>query len=355
MRYWPLMHTDERGFFNSFVVVGAMLLSLASQAAGAADACSGCHPAESKLHQKTRMAHAMMRAPESVFAQNLSDRPLQESSGGFQFFYKRGSDSLAVTAIKGASSADGVIEWVLGAGVQGQTPIVKTAAGTWESRVSYFPELHQYGITIGQDGGPSATAEAALGRKLAPNDLKMCLGCHATVIDQDLNPVLPGIQCDRCHAGAEEHARGSGKPLNPGRLAAADQVRFCGDCHRLKAPVDDKQLENVRFQPLRLVKSRCYTSGKLACLTCHPAHQDVRRKAAAFYDEKCISCHDSPAPHHDERAGGDCIGCHMPYVQLHPALKFTDHFIRVVKPGDLPGSILRQRETGTGTNSASSQ
>jgi hypothetical protein len=126
-------------------------------------------------------------------------------------------------------------------------------------------------------------------------------------------------------------------------------VRFCGDCHRTKPPVDDRQLENLRFQPLRLMKSRCFAGGKLACTTCHPAHQDARRNAAAFYNEKCITCHNVPAPHTDERAQGDCIGCHMPYVQLHPALKFTDHFIRVVKTGDLPASTLLRRPTESGS------
>ncbi len=294
------------------------------------------------------MAHAMVRAPESLFAKNLPDHALQESNGGYQFVYQRKDEGLAVTAIRETNQAAGLIRWVLGAGAQGQTPLVETAAGTLESRVSYFPPLHQYGITIGQHGGPSTTAERALGLKEKPGDLKMCLGCHSTAISQDLQPVIPGVQCERCHAGAEEHARGNGKPVNPGKLAPVEQVQFCGACHRTKPPVDDKQLENLRFQPLRLMKSRCYASGRLACTTCHPAHQDARRNAAAFYDQKCVACHNTPAPHKDERAQRDCIGCHMPYVQLHPALKFTDHFIRVVKTGDLPAAILSQRPAGAG-------
>jgi hypothetical protein len=36
----------------------------------------------------------------------------------------------------------------------------------------------------------------------------------------------------------------------------------------------------------------------------------------------------------------------MPYVQLHPALRFTDHYIRIVKTGDYPESLFRQRGTG---------
>jgi hypothetical protein len=33
----------------------------------------------------------------------------------------------------------------------------------------------------------------------------------------------------------------------------------------------------------------------------------------------------------------------MPDVQLHPALRFTDHYIRVVKAGDLPAGMIAHR------------
>lgn len=310
--------------------------------------CASCHPAETKLHAKTRMAQAMSPALESAFAQNLPDQPLHESGDGFAFTYRREAGGLAVTAVRGSSEAQGLIEWVLGAGAQGQTPLVRSAEGMRESRVSYFPQLHQYGITVGQDGGASHNAEAALGLKENPRVLTECLGCHSSAITRDLQPVVPGVQCVRCHLGAEEHARAGAKPpLNPGKLSGPEQVQFCGNCHRNKPPVNDAQLENLRFQPLRLMKSRCFASGKLACTTCHPAHQDARRNDPDFYNAKCHACHDGRQFHADARERGDCIGCHMPYVELHPALHFTDHFIRVVKAGDVPASIMRQRGTGS--------
>jgi hypothetical protein len=294
------------------------------------------------------MAHAMLPAPDSEFAKNLPDRPVRETGDGYMFTYHPVEKGIEVTTFRGADNADGLIEWVLGAGAQGQTPLVRTSGAMFESRVSYFPQLHTYGITIGQHAGASANAQFALGRKQSSHDLQSCIGCHATAITRDLQPVIPGIQCERCHLGADEHANGKGKaPLNPGKLDAPAQVRFCGNCHRVKAPVDDGQLENVRFQPLRLMKSRCFASGKLACTTCHVAHRDALRNAPDFYDQKCHACHDGRAFHADVRQKGDCIGCHMPYVQLHPALKFTDHFIRIVKAGDLPPATIRQRAAGS--------
>lgn len=310
--------------------------------------CETCHPAETAMHVKTRMAHAMSAVGESAFAQNVpAGQPLRESGDGYAMRYARGLAGLTVQAQRGADQAQGTIEWMVGAGAQGETPLVETAGGTAESRVSYFPELHQYGITVGQDGGASANAEAALGRRLNRKDLQACLGCHTTAVTADLQPVTPGVQCVRCHAGAEEHAAGHGVPANPGKFAAPDQVKFCGNCHRNKAPVNDAQLENLRFQPLRLMKSKCFVaSGKLACTTCHPAHMDARRNDAAFYNAKCGGCHAGQAHAGDARQTGDCIGCHMPYVELHPALHFTDHYIRVVKKDDLPAEIVRARPGG---------
>jgi len=217
---------------------------------------------------------------------------------------------------------------LLGAGAQGQTPLVRTAAGIRESRVSYFPQLHQYGVTVGQDADPSLSAAAALGLKQSPHDLGTCLGCHATSVSRNLTPLVPGIQCERCHPGAERHAAGKGMPLNPGKLKPAAQVQFCGACHRIKPSVDDSALENIRFQPLRLMKSRCFASGRLACTTCHAAHEDARRNNPDYYNSRCRTCHTASATHADVRAQGNCIGCHMPRVRLHPALVFTDHYIR---------------------------
>lgn len=308
-------------------------------------ACAGCHPAETKLHEQSRMAHAMLPALASAFAQNLPEHPLQESGDGYSLTYRRTLDGLEVTAGRGADHASGVIEWVLGAGAQGQTPLVNTAAGgIAESRVSYFPQLHRYGITVGQPAGASPNAVSALGWMQTAAGLQACIGCHSTVITRNLEPVVPGVQCARCHMGADKHLRDvTYRPFNPGRVSAAEQVRFCGNCHRVMPPVDDAQLENVRFQPLRLMKSRCFRSGRLACTTCHPAHQDAVRNKPAFYNGKCLGCHASPAAHADARQTGNCIGCHMPQVQLHPALRFTDHYIRIVKPGDIPPGAIRGR------------
>jgi cytochrome c554/c'-like protein len=296
------------------------------------------------------MAHAMLPAAVSAFGQNLPAQSLHEPGGGYSLNYRLSPfGPILVTSERNADRAEGKIDWVMGAGAQGQTPLVVTREAVLESRVSYFPTLHRFGITIGQPPDASPNAFAALGVKQSPKTLRSCLSCHATGITQNLEPVLPGIQCERCHEGAAAHAEHKTAVSNPGKMRPVDQVRFCAACHREKPPVDDTQLENVRFQPLRLMKSRCFASGRLACTTCHVAHQDARRNDPAFYNDRCLTCHaaQTASQHHpDARQKGNCIGCHMPYVELHPALHFTDHDIRVVTPRDMPAGAVQKTRPG---------
>jgi hypothetical protein len=306
--------------------------------------CASCHPLESKAYAQTRMASAMVPVLESAFAQNIESLALSEPGGGYQFRYKKNASNVTVISWRGSDSAVGAIDWVLGSGAQGQTPIVKAGRTLLESRVSFFPNLRQYGITIGQSAAASANAIASLGRPQTSAEVSQCLGCHATALDATFTKIVPGVQCEKCHPGASLHASGKGMPVNPGKLLAGEQVRLCGNCHRNSAPVDEGQLENIRFQPLRLMKSRCFESGKIACTTCHPAHQDARRDAAAFYNAKCLACHAASHNQLSARDHVDCVGCHMPQIQLHPALRFTDHFIRVVRSTDYPSGSIVQRQ-----------
>ena len=308
-----------------------LLFPAALAAASVTPDCKNCHPAESEAHARTRHAAAMVPAVDSAFAAGLPDHPLGESEDGYAFIYRRLQKHISVQAVRGGSTAGGWIEWVIGAGQQGQTPLVRSAEGIRESRVSYFPILHRYGITVGQADGTSPSAGAALGLLETPDDLEKCLGCHSSKASGNLESVIPGVQCWRCHPGAIEHARGSGNlPLNPGKLGAEAQVRVCGDCHRMKPPGLDTDPDNVRFQPLRLIKSRCFRSKALTCTSCHPAHQDARRDDPEYYNAKCRGCHTAETVHVGVSQKRNCIDCHMPQVQLHPALRFTDHFIRVV-------------------------
>jgi hypothetical protein len=137
--------------------------------------------------------------------------------------------------------------------------------------------------------------------------------------------------------------------FDPGSLDRVDQVDFCGACHRTWQDVVSGHLIglgvfNVRFAPYRLENSQCWAKGdaRIACVPCHDPHKPLVHEAAA-YDAKCLACHQATGRQKRTAnligkacrvAERNCVSCHMPKVEppgLHSA--FTDHWIRVVKPG----------------------
>ena len=101
----------------------------------------------------------------------------------------------------------------------------------------------------------------------------------------------------------------------------------------------------VRFQPYRLVGSRCWNAddSRISCVACHNPHMPLEKRAAA-YDEKCLACHvarrkDAVSSERPGRAcpvgKRDCSTCHMPMVEIRDMYAhFSDHRIRVVRPGE---------------------
>jgi len=283
------------------------MLRIISLAAWAQQPCAECHKTEADLHAKTNHARTLRPAGESGFARSLPDRPLGEARGGFLLTYSASAkeNGLAVRAERGGESAEGRMEWVLGAGDQGLTPLIKLGSQWLEHRISYYPKADRFDLTLGHQPGASRTAKAALGVVQTDATIKACLGCHGGA--------PPGLSCENCHAGAAGHARGEGKASKPSAL--------CTECHRLDGPNDALA---VRFQPLRLVKSQCFVKGQVTCANCHPAHRNAVRDDPGFYRVKCAACHASE----HVRSGRDCLPCHMPKSTPAPYLTFTDHFIR---------------------------
>jgi hypothetical protein len=292
--------------------------------------CAACHPVEAKLHSQSAHAAALMAPQGSPFVNHLSGKPLGEAADGYAFVYRQTLDGVDATAQRGSDSATAPIVWMFGSGRQGQTPVLSYHGSFIEHRVSYYTAVG-YGITIGQENGVSPNAAKALGWVESASDAQKCFHCHSTSANNELTKVEPGVQCIRCHAGAEEHAQGRGKPVNPGKLDHLAQVQLCGECHRLK-PVsgNERDIGNVRFQPLRLMKSACFRSGNIECTSCHPAHRDAQRDRPDVYNQACAGCHANQSAHVASERSTNCIGCHMPKVSPAPALTFTDHFIRVV-------------------------
>lgn len=301
--------------------------------------CAKCHRAQFEAQRKTGHAQALSRAAEHPLR---AAWPLESTevrrAGRFRFRF----DGLSMRVDDGTDVLAVPMEWAFGAGQQAITFVSRGDSRFYlEHYLSYFRQLRAFGPTPGHaELKPLNLAEAAgllykIGDPVAGID--GCFSCHSTGGVTGLTPAENGVRCEACHGAGAKHAASRGKApvVNPGRMTASALNDECGRCHRPPASdpakVDWNFAWNVRHQPVYLSQSACFvkSGGKLSCLTCHGPHEPLRT-SAAFYDQKCSSCHPARAPSCGPR---NCAGCHMPRVSPEPPLSFTNHWIGIYRGG----------------------
>lgn len=279
---------------------------------------------------------------------------------GYTWTIDRRGDSSIYTVSDGSNSLSQPIYYAFGAGMQ--TFVFPYQGRMYESTVSYFPSLGGLAITVGHEPRRPKSLVEAMGRETTDEEITACFGCHSSGAVRDgklsLETARPGLDCEHCHAGANAHqeAMAQGKttpmPEKLGKMAAEDMSNFCGKCHRSwEQIVRMRQFgeANLRFQPYRLANSQCFLGNdvRIRCTACHNPHVDAVQETAT-YDHNCLACHASKGAPASTTASTtakpqkacpvaekDCVTCHMPRrnLPLSPAV-FTDHLIRVVRPGE---------------------
>lgn len=327
-------------------------------------ACAECHRNLVETQEKSSMGLALEFVAESPILS--SHKRLTFRQGKFSYEIVRKGNQSIYTVTDGEEIISEPILYSFGQGKAGQTYILKYAGDYYESRVSFYAEIGGLDITIGhQEARPQSVIEA-LGNKLPHDEVMQCFNCHSTGASSGnqlrLERLTPGVRCESCHGPGGEHVAAvkAGLPskdkiFNPARLSGDELTQdFCGACHRSAEEMVDSpkriSINNVRFQPYRIFKSKCYSDDRrISCVACHDPHQSVVQ-SAAYYDAKCLFCHqssrapeagmttrlsagrDAPAC---KVAARNCASCHMPKVELPGAhFKFTDHRIRIAKPGE---------------------
>ena len=321
------------------------------------NACAQCHaPLTGK-----RLANTMSRALEPVArCEVLQTHPrLSFRNGPFSYQIVREGNRSLYTISDGTTQITEPILYCFGQGKAGQTYVLQHNGVFYESRVSYYQETQGLDFTIVHPRSVPASVEDGIGRPMSIESAQGCFACHSTAAvsgsQLQLDHMVPGITCEGCHGPGENHIaaiKAGQKNLqifNPAKLDADELAQeFCGACHVgfEKALLMPQQggANNLRYQPYRIFNSRGHSGDqRISCTACHDPH-DKLNQDSAFYDSKCLACHLSdrgqaktatraaPACPVSKR---DCATCHMPKIELPGAHnKFTDHWIRVVQPGE---------------------
>lgn len=285
----------------------------------------------------------------------LSAHPdLSVQLNGFSYRVQTKDGQSTYTVSRGSESITLPIRWSFGH--HAQTWVLERDGHMYESLVSFYPRAKELATTPGDEQITPHNLSEAMGRQLPTAEVHACFNCHASGLNpgEEFSPATlqPGVACERCHAGAQQHMTDSlhdnfkTLPKSLKRLDPEQVSSLCGQCHR----TFDGAMRNhwrgpafVRFQPYRLELSKCFIGSdpRISCLACHDPHQPANR-TVSFYDAKCLACHAKgvPAsagvnPRVCPVAKQNCTTCHMPKVELPGGhAQFSDHFIRVVKPGE---------------------
>ncbi len=236
---------------------------------------------------------------------------------------------------------------VVGSGRRGQTYLYWKGDALFELPISYWTRTHGW---INSPGYPDG--EVHFNRPIIPR----CLECHATWFEA-LGPpnlfardsMMLGIGCEKCHGPGREHverersahppAAGSAEVamVNPARLSHERQMDVCALCHagvgdpiepplswrpgdvladylKITPPPPDQPVDVHGNQVNALERSKCYTSGKLTCSTCHNVHEKQQNVDA--FSTHCLGCHEVKACGRYRQLGETirtkCVECHMP-------------------------------------------
>ena len=330
-------------------VLGALLAAaplLGQQSSGAGPSCVACHADESHTQPSTGMAHSLSTGANAEILRTHSVLTFRQ--GPYSYTIERQGSQSIYRVTDGREEFSAPIVWAFGLGAAGQTYLLNRSGVWYEGRVSFYRDIGNLDLTVGAQPGVPRTLEDAIGRELSKKGAEECFNCHSTgaVSGGSLRTesLTPGVQCERCHEGASTHIGRAVVPPRLGRLTSEETADFCGQCHRTWATIASQgpnNITNVRFQPYRLVNSKCYDAAddRIRCTTCHNPH-DTAARPAASYDAKCQSCH-APSGKAGARicpvAKSGCVGCHMPKVEIPTAHnKFTDHWIRIARAGEPP-------------------
>ncbi len=321
--------------------------------------CAACHPKEVAGYAKSGMARSLAPVGSTPVAPDAS---FEHAFSKTKFVVRATDQSFSRADESGEQKA----AFVIGSGNHAFGYLIQVGDHLFQSPLSYYTKRQIWDVAPGyeQDPHPDFTRPVTA----------ECVFCHSgrpLPVAKSVNRFQPGvfaaygITCDRCHGDATAHLKNpvKGSILNPAALRGAARASVCEQCHltgETRIPNPGKAITD--FKPGQALED-CYTTyvaaqaqgesikvvshaeqlalslcarksgDKLWCGTCHNPHEKPTQPAAYFRD-RCLSCHAATLDAAHAAPGRDCVGCHMPKSPTkdggHTA--FTNHRI-IRQPG----------------------
>jgi hypothetical protein len=318
-------------------------------------ACAECHGKEARTYADTPHAHDSSAADRKTILGNFTpgQNVLRTGNPNIIFAMIAAPDGFYQSSVNIADPQNLTgeaqrFDIVIGSGRRGQTYLYWRDNELFELPVTYWTETHEW---INSPGYPDGGVH--FNRPIIPR----CLECHATAFQTAGPPenryqkdsLVLGIGCEKCHGPGAEHVereKGAHPPaagsaeiaiVNPARLSRDRSMDLCGLCHAgagtpltesqsfrpgddlasyvaITIPPSDAPVDVHGNQVQAIERSKCFTSGKLSCLTCHNVH--VKQQTVDAFSVHCLSCHKVQACPRFKQMGEairtKCVECHMP-------------------------------------------
>ncbi len=283
------------------------------------------------------------------------------------------------------------VDYVVGSGRQTRSYLIERNGFVFEAPITWYVVEKKWDLSPGYENGANSRFSRPIGVE--------CMNCHnafAQHVPGTVNKyrhVPLGIDCERCHGPGEIHVKRMendqtvdvGRQIdysivNPAKLAPDLAFDVCQQCHlsglsvaknekrfvpgmRLSdfyevflVPDADPEKFGISSHAARLRKSKCFSSGKLSCTVCHDPHKTTALRPAESYRAACMKCHADCKLDLSLRAARQdrCADCHMRKGGTAdiPHVRFTDHYIRVLKSDALPPKTLEYVELLCATSDA---
>ncbi|MDG1893518.1 MAG: multiheme c-type cytochrome [Fuerstiella sp.] len=322
-------------------------LNSAQEAPVSEENCVACHENHVVRFETAPHHNTLLAGDDPLVAELLSGKTFTDTVSGAEFQYVQRNESVWLESSRRSSPLR--VDWVFGSGHHARTPVtvVENPGGgssVLQHVMSWYPDdVIQW--TLGQiEERRDLAGIDGVAQPHTAQESRSCFLCHTTWLPEtddrlDLARTIPNVTCTRCHTQAEAHVAHAenGDIQRWSDLTPLESVNRCGQCHRRADhfTADELVTSNellVRFASASLVQTSCFVNqqpeSRFDCMTCHDPHERASANPF-FYNQRCSGCHQSESSCSFSATTDECISCHMPKVQIHEGLKFTDHWIRI--------------------------